>query len=205
MIKKIKYFLILLLLLLAFTFVSIHSYASTISQDLSNNFFRLHIIANSNSDEDQELKLKVRDNIINYMNTLTYSGLSKQEAISLTSENLEVFQEIAKNTIKSNGFDYPVSIEIGNFYFPTKFYGNISLPSGYYDALKIQIGKAEGQNWWCSLFPPLCFVDISSGIIDEQSEEDLKNNLSEEEFEIITNDSETIRLKFKIVEVFSQN
>ena len=73
-----------------------------------------------------------------------------------------------------------------------------------YDGLKIEIGEAKGQNWWCSLFPPLCFVDISSGVIDEETEKNLKNNLSEEDFAIITSDSETVKLKFKIVEMFSK-
>lgn len=204
MINKFKYFLIIFTLLILFVFISIHSYATTVSQDLSDNFFRLHILANSDSAEDQALKLKVRDNIIEYMNTLTYEGLSKKEAINLTQNNLTTFKTIAEKTIKDEGYNYPVNLEIGNFYFPTKVYGNISLPAGYYDALKIEIGKAQGQNWWCSLFPPLCFVDISSGVIDESSEENLKENLSEDEFAIITEDSETIKLKFKIVEMLAK-
>ena len=137
--KKLKYTLILVFLLISFIFITLSSYANTISNDLSNNFFRLHILANSDSEEDQALKLNVRDNIIEYMNTLTFSGLSKSEVITLVNENLSKFQEIAENTIKSQGYSYPVSLEVGNFYFPTKIYGNISLPSGYYDALKIEI------------------------------------------------------------------
>ncbi len=202
--KKIKYFCILSILLFSFVFITISSYAASISTDLSNNFFRLHILANSDSEEDQALKLKVRDKIIEYMDTLTYDGLSKEEAINLTQNHLDDFKKIAEETIQKEGFNYEVSLKIDNFYFPTKVYGNISLPAGYYDGLKIEIGEAKGQNWWCSLFPPLCFVDISSGVIDEESEETLKTNLSEEDFAIITSDSETIKLKFKIVEMFSK-
>ena len=202
--KNIKNVLILFILFTCFIFISIHSYANTISNNLSNNFFRLHILANSNSEYDQNLKLKVRDNIIEYMNTLTYSGITKAEAIEITKNNLDKFQNIAENTIKDAGYDYPVSVEIGNFYFPTKEYGNISLPAGNYDALRINIGSAEGQNWWCSLFPPLCFVDISSGIIDEEAESNLKENLSSEEFAIITGNSETVKFKLKIIEVLAK-
>lgn len=205
MIKKLKYISILLILLIGFIFISISSYASSISKDLSDNFFRLHILANSDSQEDQELKLKVRDNIIEYMNSLSYKGLSKQDAITLTENHISDFENIAQKTIQNEGYNYNVSLEIGNFYFPTKIYGNVSLPAGYYDALKIELGKAEGKNWWCSLFPPLCFVDISSGVIDENAEELLKNNLSDEEFAIITSDSETIKFKFKILELFSNS
>lgn len=202
--KKIKYFCILSILLFSFVFITISSYAISVSTDLSNSFFRLHILANSDSEEDQALKLKVRDNIIEYMETLTYDGLSKEEVVTLTQNHLDDFKKIAEETIKKEGFDYKVSLKIDNFYFPTKVYGNISLPAGYYDGLKIEIGEAKGQNWWCSLFPPLCFVDISSGVIDEEAEKNLKNNLSEEDFAIITSDSETVKLKFKIVEMFSK-
>ncbi len=202
--KKIKYIIIIFILLCSFILLTISSYANTISKSLSNNFLRLHILANSDSKKDQDLKLKVRDNILEYMNTLTFENISKNDAISIVQKNINNFQNIAEKTIKEEGYSYPIKIELGNFYFPTKIYGNISLPAGFYDALKIEIGEAVGQNWWCSLFPPLCFVDISSGVIDEESTEELKENLSEEEFSIITNDSETIKLKFKLIEIFSK-
>ena len=201
--QKLKCIILLFLLILIFLFLSINSYASTISQNISENFFRLHILANSNSEQDQALKLKVRDKIIEYMNTLSYSGLNKEDVIILTQNNINNFQEIAEKTISDEGYDYNVKIEIGNFYFPTKIYGNISLPAGNYDAIRISIGNAQGENWWCSLFPPLCFIDISSGIISDESENELKTNLSNEEFAIITDDSKTIKLKFKLVELFS--
>lgn len=201
--KKIKYIIVLTMLLGLFLFVSAVSYATTISEDLSKNFFRLHILANSDSKEDQELKLKVRDAVISYMETLSYDGLTKDEAVLLTNEHLKDFKNIAKQVLEENNCDYEVTLEIGNFYFPTKEYGNISLPAGFYDGLKIEIGEAQGQNWWCSLFPPLCFVDISSGVIDETSENELKENLSDEEFAIITGDSEEIKLKFKLLELLS--
>ena len=105
--------------------------------------------------------------------------------------------------MKKNGYNYDVKATVGNFDFPTKYYGNISLPSGKYDALKIEIGSASGKNWWCSLFPPLCFIDISSGVINEDGENYLKDNLSEEEFSIVTSNSTDIKLKFKIIELLN--
>lgn len=200
--KILKIFLIIFLLI-CFLLITAKSYANSVFKELSDNIFRLHILANSDSDSDQALKLKVRDNIISYMNTLSYDGLNKNEAIELTNSHLIAFQEIAEKTIAGEGYNYDVKLEVGNFYFPTKEYGNISLPAGYYDALKIEIGKAKGQNWWCSLFPPLCFVDISAGIIDEESEEYLRENLSEDEFSIITDDSGDIKFKFKIIELLN--
>lgn len=201
--KKLKYIILLFILLCTFLFISINSYVSAVSQDLSNNFFRLHILANSDSLEDQSVKLKVRDSIVSYMKSLSYDGLTKQEAILLTQEHLDDFKNIAKKILLENGFNYDVNLEVGNFHFPTKEYGNITLPAGYYDGLKIELGEAKGQNWWCSLFPPLCFVDISSGVIDENAQNTLKENLSDEEFAIITNGSEEIKLKIKLLELFS--
>ena len=198
--KKILY---ILFLLIWFICISAVSYAKTVSRDLETNFFRLHLLANSNLREDQELKLKVRDNIIEYMNSLSYINLSKEDAIKLTNENLDKIKEIAENTIIQSGYNYNVDVEIGNFYFPTKHYANVSLPAGYYDALRIKIGKAEGENWWCSLFPPLCFTDISSGVIDTDNLNALEENLSKDEFEIITGNNEKITFKFKLVELLS--
>ena len=202
--QKIKSVFILFLLFILFLFVTFVSYASSVSNDLSDNFFRLHIIANSNSKEDQELKLKIRDAVILYMNTLDYNNLSKEHTINITEENLNNLKRIVEETIKDNGFNYSCNLEIGNYYFPTKYYGNISLPSGYYDALKINIGDAKGKNWWCSLYPPLCFTDVSSGVIDEESQEVLKNSLTDDEYILISKGNENIKLKFKIVELISK-
>ena len=201
--RIIKYCTILSFLLFIFVFVSIHSYASTISSNLSDNFFRLHIIANSNSAKDQSLKLLVRNAILELLKSQNYSDCTKDEVIEFVSQNLKEYKEVAEKTIESAGYNYPVKVSITNTFFPTKEYGNISLPSGFYDALKIEIGNASGENWWCSLFPPLCFVDISSGIIDEESQNSLKENLSEEEYAIITQNNQSIKLKFKIIEFFS--
>ena len=202
--NKIKNILIIITLFIAFLIINAYSYASSISEGLADNIFRLHILANSDSDEDQALKLKVRDEIIEYMETLSDGMSDKQAVIDLAKAHTEDFIEIAEKVIHENGYDYPVNIEIGNFYFPTKYYGNISLPAGYYDALKIEIGDAKGQNWWCSLFPPLCFVGISSGVVDSEGEEYLKENLSEEEFELISSSSPKVEFKFKIVEILNE-
>ena len=202
--KKIKTIFTLFILFILFLYVTLFSYDIAVLRDLSDNFFRLHIIANSDSSKDQELKLKVRDEVVSYMNNLDYKNLSKEQVISLTKENLKELRDIVNECIKSNGFNYTCNLEIGNFYFPTKYYGNISLPAGYYDGLKINIGNAEGKNWWCSLYPPLCFADVSTGIVNEETKEILKNNLTEDEYILISNEKEKIKLKFKIVEIISK-
>lgn len=228
--NKIRITVIIMGLLFVYTFLCAMNYASAVSYDISDKLFRLHVIANSDSDEDQALKYKVRDALLNYMNALVdeqakkseipnnitsnenenFAGLtlnnenknneivnstnndvnleniSKDEVIEIARAHSDEFREIALQTIKENGYDYDVNIEIGNFEFPTKTYGDISLPSGSYDALRVKIGEASGQNWWCVMFPPLCFIDFSTGVVPEESKEYMKENMSEEEYALIT-------------------
>lgn len=192
----------LLILFLAFIIISAYSYVSAVSYDISESVFRLHVIANSNSAEDQALKYKVRDSLLNYMNSITYNISSKNEAMEIAKEHIDDFKEIAENVIKENGYDYCVNIAIGKHDFPTKYYGDISLPAGIYDALRVEIGSASGQNWWCVMFPPLCFVDVTSGVVPNESKDSLKSNLTDEEYDLITvNNSSDISFKFKIVEL----
>lgn len=202
--KKVKYAFVLIILLFLYIYICAFSYVNAVSQSLENSVFRLHVLANSDSTEDQNLKYKVRDALIEYMNSISKDVTSKQEAILLAKENKDKFYEIAKKIILENGYNYDVSIEIGNFSFPTKDYGDISLPSGYYDALRVKIGNADGQNWWCVMFPPLCFVNVSSGIVPTSSKENLKENLSSEEFSIISDEKSTgLQFKFKLIELLN--
>lgn len=201
--KKVKNSLIILFLLFLYVIISAISYVTAVSSNIENSVFRLHVIANSDSEEDQLLKYKVRDNLIEYMNSLCNNTKNKEEAIEIASSHLSEFNEIAKKTIEENGYSYPVTVEIGNFAFPTKEYGDISLPSGNYDALRVKIGNAEGKNWWCVMFPPLCFVDISSGIVPEDSKNLIKEELNDEEYSIVTKeDSAEIKFKFALIEWF---
>ena len=201
---KVKMSIILSILLFLYTSISAISYAQTISNNISNSVFRLHVLANSDSKEDQNLKYKVRDALLNYMNTLCRNCSSKEEAITIAKLHQNKFKQIAMQTITNEGFSYDVNINIGNFQFPTKSYGDISLPAGYYDALRVEIGEAKGQNWWCVMFPSLCFIDVSSGIVPDDSKEELKNNLSDEEYSIISNKSDNeIKFKFGLLEFFT--
>ena len=200
----LKRFLIVLILFTFFVFVSAISYVSAVSNNIADSVFRLHVIANSDSNEDQELKYKVRDAVLEYMNSITIDCSSKEEAIQIAKEHEDEFYKIAKQTIEENGYNYSVNIKIGNFNFPTKTYGDISLPAGNYDALRIEIGNASGQNWWCVMFPPLCFVDVSSGEVPEESKELMQDNLSSEEYTLISDsNSSDVKFKFGLVEFFN--
>jgi len=200
---KLKMISILSILFILYFSIFAFSYAENMVDTIKDSVFRLHVIANSDSKEDQALKLLVRDNIIAYMNSICENKHDKEEVIQIARQQQDTLKEIALQTIQENGYDYAVSIEIGNFYFPTKYYGDIALPNGFYDALEIKIGDAVGQNWWCVLFPPLCFVDVSSGIVPEESKQLLEDNLAEEEFALVdTHHNAEIQFKFKIVEFF---
>ncbi len=170
-------------------------YATSVNSNLSQNIVRLHVIANSDSSSDQNLKLKVRDAIL----MKTKSDFTKKSDVK---EKLDEYKKVAEETIKQNGYDYTVDVSYGNFRFPTKHYNNISLPAGFYDAVRVTIGSGKGKNWWCVMFPPLCFID---GTTDTAyAEEKLSNLLDEESYDIITSGqtgSFPFEIKFKIVEL----
>lgn len=207
--NKLIYFLktlfILLVFLLLYIIICATSYSNAVSEDISNSVFRLHVIAASDSIEDQNLKYIVRDNLLEYMNNISKNANSKEEAMQIVNSHKDEFYNIAIQTIQEQGYDYDIKINIGNFNFPTKSYGDIRLPSGNYDALRVEIGEAKGQNWWCVMFPPLCFVDVSSGVVDDNSKELIKDDLSQEEYSLISEDNLAINFKFKIVEFFQNN
>ncbi len=199
--SKFKRFILVSALLIIYVCISAVSYTHAVTTDIADSVFRLHVIANSDSDEDQNLKYIVRDKVIEYMSSISQNASSKEEVIKIAKANLDKIQAIAAQTIRDNGYTYSVNVEVGNFSFPSKRYGDITLPPGYYDALRIKIGEAEGQNWWCVMFPPLCFVDVTSGVVPDESKEIMKENLSKEEFNLISKNSNEVKVKFKIVEV----
>lgn len=202
--SKVKAGIILLFLLICYIFICAFSYVQAVSYDISNSVFRLHVLANSDSKEDQNLKYLVRDSLLDYMNNLCKGISSKEDAIALVNEHKQEFEKIALDVIHANGYNYTVKINIGNFNFPTKTYGDISLPAGIYDALRVEIGNADGKNWWCVMFPSLCFIDISSGVVNDDSKELLEENLSQESYNVVSNTSNAgIKFKFKLIELFA--
>lgn len=132
---------------------------------------RLRIIANSDSFQDQWLKREVRDAIVAQMNTWAGTLGSYDEAKRMVEGKLPELQQLVDRTIKDRGFSYPAEVDFGQVSFPTKLYGSYVYPAGDYQALRVRIGEAKGQNWWCVLFPPLCFIDMSNGDAVEKSEQ----------------------------------
>lgn len=164
-------------------------------REISDKVFRVHILANSDSEADQKLKLRVRDALVNAGEEILKDVESKEEAERLIEKNIPKLKSIAENVVFQNGYDYPVDLEITNLYFDTRHYGNITMPGGFYDALRVKIGKAEGKNWWCVMFPSLCIYSVSKT-------ETLEENLSDGEYKIISSENE-YQYRFKIVEIFT--
>lgn len=178
-------------------------YSAHMKNEISSAVLRLHVVANSDSEFDQALKLKVRNAILDTVREKMSKAEEKDDAV-MCAKSLE--REIilsAQRVLRENGTNYPVSVSFGKERFPTKKYQNLALPTGIYDAVKVKIGKAEGKNWWCVLYPPLCLTDGTCLTTDDAALRKLKNSLTDEEFRVINqNDNDKISLKFKILELF---
>lgn len=168
-----------------------------IQQGIAGEVFRLHVIANSDTEKDQELKLKVKTRIVEYLKEILGEDAGLEETKEAVLTHLTEIEQEAENLIEEQGFDYPVEVVVEKTYFPEKTYGDCTFPAGEYEALKVKIGSAKGQNWWCVLYPSLCFLDDTYGIVTEEKKEDLKEVLTAEEFQEILGDSrEKKKLRF---------
>ena len=210
--KKIKMRIIGLSILLISTlfFSGMYIYGEVkdinkISKGYKDKLIRFHVLANSDSDEDQELKLKVRDEIIKYLQPMLKQSKSLEQSEQIILSESENIKNIGENIIKENGYTYEVEVKLEYNNFPAKQYSNIVLPAGEYKALRILIGEAKGKNWWCVMFPPLCFVDENNGVIDKETDEKLRSVLTKEEYNLIAEDNiektKDVKMKFKIVEI----
>jgi len=196
--KKLLRFVIATFLVIMSTVLVVSTLAISASDSLSSSVLRLHIIANSDSAEDQSLKLKVRDEIIAASNDIFAGNKSYSEVIDEIPFYLSLFEEIATQTVQNEGFLYDVSVEYTTCYFPTKDYGEFSFPAGFYDAIRVKIGENRGQNWWCVVFPPMCYTSNLS--LDNLNKIAQNGGLSDKNIELIENN---YTFKFKSVEWFN--
>lgn len=161
---------------------------------IRDKMLRMHVIANSDSEEDQALKLKVRDAVLSEGKELFDGTISSQDAEKILIPHIKELEQVASETIKNEGFDYDVKITVQEEFFNTRVYDNaITLPAGNYMAVKVIIGEGKGQNWWCVMFPPMCLPAANA-------ESELSDVLTDEETEIVTN-SEKYEFRFKIIEL----
>lgn len=163
---------------------------------ISNKVFRLHIIANSDSADDQSLKLKVRDRILRDFGEKFVDTSDIICAEEIAEKSLEEIEKVAHDEIRKNGYSYDVKAQIVHMYFNTRYYGEITMPAGYYDALRIVIGEGKGKNWWCVMFPPMCLPAAEA--VDE-----LGDVLNTGEMDIVNSGGKYI-LEFKILDLYAK-
>lgn len=166
-------------------------------EDIPNHVLRLHVLANSNSEEDQALKLKVRDRILTICAGMLDGVKSRSDAEQAVAAELPQIQSAAENEIRRQGYQYPVRAELTNMYFTTRRYENVTLPAGEYDALRVTIGSGKGHNWWCVLFPALCLPAA-------EAPAELQDVLNRNEMQIVTGKNGGYEVKFKSVEMYEQ-
>lgn len=202
--KPFRIFLLMFILLLCWVsslFIETKaSSAQEIQKGIANEIIRFHVIANSDSSEDQALKLKVKDTLVQELSPELKTAKDISEAREIIRNNLTKIQDTAAEVIKSEGCDYPVTASLESCYFPLKVYDNYTFPPGTYEALRVQIGEAQGHNWWCVMFPPLCFVDETYGIVDDDTDAKLKYLLTEEEYNTLKDQKAPVKVRFKLLE-----
>lgn len=171
-----------------------------VQENLSEEVLRFHVLANSDSAKDQALKLKVKEEVLTYIEQTMPETQSADETSQWMRKHIDELEEISKEVIHKEGYDYTVSVAVTTCWFPDKTYGDLTFPQGNYKALRIEIGDAKGQNWWCVLYPGLCFVDTINAVVPEEGKGKLKAVLSAEEYSCLTDEKD-----YKIGFYFMQN
>lgn len=168
----------------------------TIQQGIASEIIRFHVLANSDREEDQELKIKVKDAVLEMLEQKLKDALGIEETREILKNCLNEIKETAEYVIEKEGYDYPVTVKLEPYEFPIKTYGDCTFPAGTYEALRVCIGKAEGKNWWCVVFPNLCFTDTVHAVLPEEEKQELKNVLSEEEYEYLFEEETPVKIKW---------
>lgn len=160
-----KKFIAIFFLCLAVVVVFIVGVSVSNKPDYHTEYLRIHIRANSNSEIDQNIKYEIKDSIIDYLTPIISACTTKKDFEKKLTENLTNIECISNNILAQNNFNYKASAKINNEYFPARTYDNLTLESGYYDALIVNLGTGEGNNWWCVAYPPLCFLNSNANYI----------------------------------------
>ena len=182
--------IVLLITFISLLIAAVNAYSIDASRDLENNLIRLHILAESNSDYDQSIKLAVRDRILAAVN-----GISVKD----TAEFVKVAETAANDYLETNNIPYRARAEYGRFIFPEKEYKNITLPAGEYRGVRVILGSGSGHNWWCVMYPPLC-VSGKDAYADRGAQSELKNLLRKDTYDVISSDSSENRISLRIID-----
>lgn len=175
-----------------------------LAERIAPEILRFHVLANSDSTEDQNLKLNVRTLLLNSIYEDLGENASLEETKSYVLSHRSDLEEEAEHYMKKLGYDYPAHMELTNCYFPTKTYGDMVFPCGNYEAVNVKIGKGKGHNWWCVLYPPLCFVDSSYAVVPDTSKEILRESMDPADYEMLKQEYPKIHIRLKLVDLLSK-
>lgn len=194
----------LIFVIIAIIICGIISYSRSVTDSLSQEVIRFHVVANSDLMDDQLLKQKVRDEVIEFIEPLIKECESVDDTRYILKGSLPIIKQISEEVIRDWGRDYEVYVALDKANFPSKSYGDIVLPAGEYEACRIIIGEGKGENWWCVMYPPLCYLDVATGVVPLEGKEQLETELNEEQYQFITRQNEDkYEIKFKLVETIN--
>lgn len=196
------FFAAVIIVLLVFSVIKVFGNTKeNVQPQIAEKILRFHVIANSDDCLDQSVKLKVRDGVLEFLEPKFEGCENKSDCEAVVIENIDGIKSKAEEILENEGFDEEVLVSLKERYFPVKQYGQYTFPQGNYEALCVEIGEAKGKNWWCVLYPRLCFVDSLYAVVPKTSETELKNILNDEEYRAIFNDKDTkIEVKSKLFE-----
>ena len=188
--SKYRYIILLCMCIAGFLYTILHSEANTnIQQGIAKEIIRFHVVANSDTNVDQEVKLAVKDQVVHYMQGKLAGAKTKKEAKHIMKKEIPQMKHIAQKTLRKEGYDYSCDVVYHQREFPIKVYGDLTFPAGKYEALDVVLGNAKGKNWWCVMFPR------TYSIVPDNSKEKLQNVLTKEEYETIS-ESETLKVQY---------
>lgn len=170
--------------------------AEQLQQEIAGEIIRFHVRANSDSPEDQQLKMQVKQELVEYIGELLNGVGDKEEARKILTDNIENIENAAKGVINEQKKEYNVKAYFENSYFPVKVYADMTFPQGIYEAFRVDIGAAEGKNWWCVLYPSLCFVDAGYGVMSSDANGELEAVLDEDELELLYENKDGSRREY---------
>lgn len=177
-------------------------YSTTMTDSISDNMIRFHVVANSDTVDDQLLKQKVKDEVIKFIEPMMKKSTSLESTRCLLINSKDAVLHLTEDVIKEWGKDYKVQILLDKANFPTKRYGDLVFPAGEYEAFRIIIGEGKGENWWCVMYPPLCYLDVATGVVPVEGKEELQQQLSSEQYNIVSHQNRNKKyvVKFKLIE-----
>ncbi len=199
LLKNLRTALLAVLLLISVNIIYGEQVAKA-QRAIADELIRFHVRANSDSEADQQLKLEVKDAVVDYMQVLLADSKDVRESEEIIRNNMENILQVAMGVIHDRGYEYDLTGYMTQEYFPLKTYGDVALPPGEYEAFRIDIGAAEGKNWWCVLYPPLCFVDVTHGVVPETEKQEFEKILAEEDYELM----DTYSFEFKYLKFLNK-